>query len=217
MQITTVLFDLDGTIVDSLSLVLKAYQQVYKKLKIPWGKKEAKQWTSLPLKTIARRYGKQLEKEFWRLFSYYYVRDHNSYIKLFPGTEKAFQQLLQDKKKLGLVTSKTKRGTERTLKFLKLENYFQSVITADDVLEHKPNASPLLKALKELKAHPQEAVYIGDSPSDIEAGHNAGIKAIGVTWGMSKRQELLKLAPVTVINSWEELFPLINKHRSEKI
>ena len=84
---------------------------------------------------------------------------------------------------MGAVTSRSNKTSHQTLVNAGMSDFFDVVISAEDTKELKPNPAPLFKALKYLKATPEQAVMVGDSHLDIEAGKNAGTKTIRVTYG----------------------------------
>ncbi len=96
---------------------------------------------------------------------------------------------------LGLVTSKLRRGTERGLRLLALEEEFRVRICADDVVNGKPHPESVLMALQALGASPEDALFIGDSLHDIEAGKRAGVTTVAVAWGPFPREKLEAAGP----------------------
>jgi len=205
MKIQAVLFDLDGTLVDSLPLILRTYRQVFKDMGIPWGNDDVVKMIGLPLKEIGRRFAGEGADVFEDRYQYYYHRDHDLYTRLFPNTLEMLEKLKVKGLQLGIVTSKGKPGTTRTAAFTGLDRYMDVIVTAHDVDRHKPDPAPLLAALRTLHTRAGNAIYIGDSSYDILTGKNAGCFTLGVTWGVDSRQELEKLSPDGIIESWEEL------------
>lgn len=205
MKIQAVLFDLDGTLVDSLPLIVRTYRQVFKDMNIPWGNDDVVKMIGLPLKDIGRHFVGDKEPVFEDKYQYYYHRDHDYYTRLFPGTLEILEKLKSAGIKLGIVTSKGKPGTTRTAAFTRLDQYMDVVVTAHDVEKHKPDPEPLLYALDTLHTPAHRSIYIGDSSFDIRTGKNAGCLALGVTWGLDNREELEKHGPDGIIETWEEL------------
>ncbi|GAW93057.1 HAD family hydrolase [Calderihabitans maritimus] len=205
MRITTVLFDLDGTLTDSLPLIEHTYRQVFREMGIPWDNTQVMKLTGLPLRRIAKMLAGDREEEFYNLYRQYYSREHDRWIKLYPGTEQMLQKLHNLGFRLGIVTSKGRKGTEKTVGFTGLERYMSVIVTADDVSKHKPEPEPVERALKILEALPEHTVYVGDSPYDLVAGQRAGVKTIGVSWGMAPREVLVKHDPWLVVDRQEEL------------
>nr|WP_243137538.1 HAD-IA family hydrolase [Desulfofundulus thermobenzoicus] len=199
------MFDLDGTLADSLPLIQHTYQRVFKEMGIPWGNDDVMRWIGRTIMDIARHFAGERAEEFIQRYQHHYHRDHDLYTRLFPGTLEMLQDLQQKGLRLGIVTSKGKTGAWRTINFTGLDRYMDVVITAHDVDKHKPLPDPILKALSSLHHGPQEAVYVGDSHFDIQAGRAAGTMTLGVTWGMAGREELQRLEPDGLLDSWREL------------
>lgn len=205
MSIEVALFDLDGTLADSLPLIRHTYRRVFAEMGIPWGDDDVMGWIGRPIKDIAAHFAGEGAAEFIERYQAHYLRDHDRYTVLFPGTLDMLEKLKQKGLRLGIVTSKGKNGAWRTVNFTGLAAYMDTVITVHDVERHKPLPDPVLEALRRLKAPPSRAIYVGDSPYDIQAGRAAGTGTLGVTWGMARREELQKLQPDGLLESWADL------------
>jgi phosphoglycolate phosphatase-like HAD superfamily hydrolase len=107
--------------------------------------------------------------------------------------------------KLALFTGKGRRTTQITLSELGLERYFDIIITGDDVENHKPSGDGILKILERLNLRPDEVIFIGDSPSDLKAGREAGVRIISALWDSYGRDEVIRMCPDYVANSVDEL------------
>jgi len=205
LQTTVVLFDLDGTLADSLPFIKKTYQRVFDLLGLPWADGEVMRWIGRPIKDIAGYFAAGKEKEFLDLYKYYYDLEHDRNVRLFPGTLEILDFLRQRGLRLGVVTSKGREGARRTVELTGLNHYLGVLVTAQDVDRHKPFPDPILKALALLNASPQTAVYVGDSCFDLQAGRQAGTVTLGVTWGVATREELLACEPDDLLESWADL------------
>lgn len=205
MKTQAVLFDLDGTLVDSLPLIVRTYRQVFAEMDIPWGNDDVVKMIGLPLKDIGRHFVGEREPRFEELYQHYYHREHDLFTRLFPGTLSMLEQLKKQGVRLGIVTSKGKPGTARTVAFTGIDCYMDVVVTAHDVLKHKPDPEPLMCALEFLETQVSRAIYVGDSRFDILTGQNAGARTLGVTWGLEGREELERLRPDGLIDRWGEL------------
>lgn len=203
--ISTCLFDLDGTLADSLMLIEKTYHKVFDDLGIPWNGGRVMEWIGRPLKDIALFFADERAELFITLYQEYYHSWHDLYTGLFPGTRAMLKVLKAKGIKTGIVTSKGRPGTIRTLEFTGISVYLDAVVTAYDVANHKPHPEPVIKALELLGAKPGQAVFVGDSPFDMESGINAGVKIVGVNWGMCASEVLQKYNPLAVLKDWEEL------------
>lgn len=200
-----VLFDLDGTLVDSIPLIFRTYRRVFADLGLPWDPGAVAAQIGIPLRVISRKFAEDRAEEFYRLYQQYYHEEHDRLTRLFPGTQDALRALKRHGLRLGLVTSKTAAVTRRTLAFTGLESFMEAVVTVDDVRQPKPEAEPVLKALALLGSAPGRAVYVGDSCHDMLAGRRAGTAVVGVIWGLARREELLACGPDLVVDRWSEL------------
>ncbi|AEG59473.1 HAD family hydrolase [Desulforamulus ruminis] len=210
MTIHTVLFDLDGTLIDSLPLIQKTYQKVFDLMQIPWGNAEVMTLIGLPLKEIAVQFaGEDRWEDFLKRYQYHYALEHDEMTRMYPGTLEMLEVLKDKGCSMGIVTSKSRAGALRSTSYLGLDRYMEVIITAEDVTRHKPQPDPVLKALEEMKAQAQTTAYVGDSPFDILAAKQAEVVSIGVTWGMAEGKQLARHEPDHLLEGWEDLFGLI--------
>ena len=210
MTTEAVLFDLDGTLVDSLPLIFRTYRQVFADMGMPWHESDVEKMIGLPLKDIGKYFTGKDESRFEELYQFYYHRDHDIFTRLYPGTLQMLQNLEKHKIKLGIVTSKGRSGTAKTVAFTGLDRFMNIIITAHDVLKHKPDPEPLLNAVEFLGVQVARTIFVGDSRFDILTGQNAGARTLGVTWGLESREELAYLQPDGMIDRWEELIEFIS-------
>ncbi|MDO7788327.1 HAD family hydrolase [Desulforamulus aquiferis] len=209
MKINTVLFDLDGTLIDSLPLIRRTYQRVFNELNIPWVN-EVMNSVGLPLVQIAKEYaGEERHKEFFKLYQQYYAIEHDVMTQVFPGTVEMLSTLKAQGYRLGLVTSKSRSVAIRSAQYVGIDNFMEVVVGAEDVTRHKPQPEPLLKALDLMNLPADTAAYVGDSPFDIMAAKGAGVMAVGVTWGMSDRLQIMHHEPNVILEEWDDLIKLL--------
>lgn len=209
MQTEAVLFDLDGTLVDSLPLIFRTYRHVFDEMGIPWDEKGIEKMIGLPLKDIGKHFTGKEESCFEDLYQKHYHRDLDRFTVLFPGALAMLSSLKEQQIKLGVVTSKGKPGTAKTMAFTGIDRFMDVIITAHDLLKHKPDPAPLLHAVGLLGTHVSRAIYIGDSRFDILTGRRAGTRTLGVTWGLASREEMASLQPDGIIDHWDELMEYI--------
>ncbi|MHB8919121.1 MAG: HAD family hydrolase [Desulfocucumaceae bacterium] len=216
VKTSTVLFDLDGTLTDSLPLIRHTYFSVFTELDIPWGNDDVMRWIGRPLKDIAEHFAGQERAEFFvERYQHHYHRDHDHYMGVFPGTMEMLKHLKETGIGTGVVTSKGRPGTMRTVEFTGIGEYLDAIVTAHDVERHKPLPDPVFKALDMMGARAAEAFFIGDSHFDLEAGKSAGVRVLGVSWGINSTEELMRYGPEGVLESWDDLWPYIGVKRPE--
>jgi len=203
MDFSAVLFDLDGTLTDSLPLINHTYEQVFQELGLVWQPTAVMDMIGLPLRQIARTFAGDRDEEFLRLYQHYYMRDHDQWMRTFPWTQNILGGLQELGLRLGVVTSKGRAGTDRTMSFTGL--HFEVVVTAEDTPAHKPEPGPILYALAAMGVNAAAAAYVGDSSYDILAGRAAGTFAAGVTWGAASRERLAACEPDAIFSEWQDL------------
>jgi pyrophosphatase PpaX len=184
MRFETILFDLDGTLIDSGSLILSSFQHATRTVLgrvIP----EAELMANVGghgIQAQMKEFDEERADELVRVY-----REHNAsvyrQVLAFPGVEAVLAQLQDEGRQLGVVTVKGRATVDVTFEVLPLLHYFETVVTGDDTERHKPDPEPLLLALERLGASPSAAAYVGDSPFDIRAAKAAGMVAIAVAWG----------------------------------
>lgn len=188
-----VVFDLDGTLIDSIPAVTEATNRVLADLGRP------------PLATAAVREmvghgaratlvralaasggGERDEGLVSRCMERYldaYLDDPAAATVIYPGVLEVLEDLTAAGVPLGICTNKPGPTTRPVLAALGLARYFKAVVTADDTPHRKPDGRHLLETLAAMEAAPACAAYVGDSETDVEAGRNAGLPVVAVTWG----------------------------------
>ena len=124
---------------------------------------------------------------------------HDEMVEPFAGIQEMLVELKARGCRLGIVSSKIRAGVERGLELFALREYFDDIIAADDVTRHKPHPEPLWRALERFAATPDEALYVGDSIHDIAAGRAASIATAAAAWGPFPRAELMAQQPDYVL------------------
>jgi pyrophosphatase PpaX len=207
----TYLFDLDGTLLDSIELILKSFHHTARVHGRP--ERSDADWLAgigTPLRVQLSEMASSDEELDVLLETYrqYNLEHHDAMAKPYPGIIDVVKTLHRNEAKLALVTSKLSRGANRGLRLLGLEEEFPVRVCADDVVQGKPHPEPVLKALSALDALPSDAIFVGDSGHDIEAGRRAGVETAAVSWGPFAREALEAAGPSHWIESPEELLEL---------
>ncbi|MDO8430629.1 MAG: HAD-IIIA family hydrolase [Candidatus Taylorbacteria bacterium] len=209
-DITTLLFDIDGTILDTREFILQATEYALSGLGFPVPERSViTKFVGIPFPGYYLKLGASLEDtdklvEKHREFQY---SNFNLAI-LFPNAIETLKILKEKGYKLAAVTSRSKKTSHQTLVDAGIFDLFDIVISFEDAKELKPHPAPLLKALEHLKEMPKNAVMIGDSNLDIEAGKNAGTKTIRATYGFHS-DNLRNPEPDFFIKDIKELLDLL--------
>ena len=192
------LFDLDGTLIDSIGLIMSSYRHTMMEHlgEIP----ADHAWRSglgTPLRTQIARFARTEHEVDAMTSTYvrYTERHHDLMVVAYPGIREALESLRRTGRKLAIVTSKNRRSMWRGLRLCGLEGFFDAFVTVD---AYKPDPAPVVKALESLAASADATVFIGDSPHDVAAGRAAGVKTAAALWGPFSRDELARQDP----NHW---------------
>jgi pyrophosphatase PpaX len=211
MRYPTVLFDLDGTLIDSGEIILSSFRhatQTVLEREIPDEVLAAAVGGS-NIYDQMRAFDEERVEELVRVY-----REHNEPlhddIVAFEGIERVLERLKSEGRQLGIVTAKRRRTVDLAFAILPLERYFDAVVTAEQTEHHKPHPEPVLTALERLRSEPADAAFVGDSPFDMGAGKAAGVFTVAVSWGkIHPVERLLDAGADTVVHSPDELLDVL--------
>ncbi len=190
-RVRAILFDWDGTLADTIELILFTFAETFRVLGIPpRSREEVLSQVGRPLMEQAMDIDPARAEEIFSTYQRIYEENHHRLVREFPGVRQALESLREKGYLMALVTSKRADGAFHDLRHFGYGGYFDAVVTADDTVMHKPHPEPALEALRRLEAAPEEATFIGDSPFDIRCAHAAGITAGAVEWGPFPRRVL---------------------------
>ena len=182
-----IIFDVDGTILDTEKAVLKSLKKVLEEENIYYEMDDLKFALGIPGKETLKKIGiTDIERVHPKWSKK--VLDYSNEVVVFENLKEIIIQLVEMSITTGIVTSKTKQELIDEFDPFELGSYFKAVICADDTKKHKPNPDPLLLCLQKLNASNQEAVYIGDSIYDLQCAHRAGVKFALAFWGAKKTE-----------------------------
>jgi len=183
LKYTGVLFDLDGTLLDTSDLIIKSFQHTFKihyqrELK----PEEVYPFFGKTLRAAMETLGPDKVEELIATYREYNLAQHDHLISAFAGVAEIVHALYSAGITLGVVTSKTQATALRGLRLFNLDKYFTAVVGADQCKNHKPHPEPVLRAMVMLKVSPNACLMVGDSPADIISAKKAGIKTAAVKW-----------------------------------
>jgi HAD superfamily hydrolase (TIGR01509 family) len=213
MTITTILCDLDGTLVDSRLDIAMAFQLAWRTVigGTPPGTTAIAQHIGKPLAEILRELGGRLSpplvSAFLTAYRRTYARQGGCLAQPYPeviATLRALSTLT-----FGIVTTKEPGQADVVLRRLALAPFFQHVQGGTPGLRLKPAPDTILAALAVLRCAPPHALMVGDTPADVLAGKAAGTMTCAVTYGFGGREALLQCAPDYVIDTFDELKTLV--------
>ena len=216
--IRTVLFDLDGTLIDSVRLILDSYHHTLAAHGLP--PRTDEEWlagvgTPLVAQFDAWRNDPDTLQALIATYREYNLKHHDRMVTVYPGVVDVVRALKEEGVATGLVTSKNRAGALRGLTLVRLEALMDVLVCADEVENPKPHPEPVEKALRLLGADPRTAVYVGDSIHDMRSGRAAGVRTVAVLWGPFGRTHLEGAQPDHWVERPEELLELVRSVRSE--
>jgi len=211
MRFPVVLFDLDGTVIDSGGIILASMRHATRTvLGREFSDGELLASVGGPgLEAQMAYFAPERIEELVRVY-----RAHNeplhATLEFCPGMEHALTVLRGEQRRLAVVTAKRRATVDLAFDRLPLAGFFDVVVGGDETELHKPDPEPLLLGLARLGAGPDGAAYVGDSPFDVQAARAAGLFAVGVTWGrIHDRSTLAAAGADAVVDTAEELLAVL--------
>lgn len=204
-----VVFDLDGTVVDTVDLIVESFRYATRTvLGVVLPDEVITAGVGQPLLVQMERLSAEHARELYDVYREYNHRRHDELIRGYEGIDDVLQSLREAGRRLGIVTSKSADTTAMAFRAVGLEEHFDAVVTASDTDSHKPSPVPLRLCLELLGSPADGAIYVGDSPVDIEAGAAAGMATAAVAWGVFGREALLAARPDYWLDTPGELLAL---------
>src|SRR5665811_78667 len=201
-----VIFDLDGTVLDSVELIVDSFDHaVWSVLGHRSSREDAVRHVGRPLLEQMELIDEVRAQELVDAYREFNHREHDRRVRLYPGMADLLLRLRARGARLALVTSKSRPTTEMAFRVTGVGELFEEVVCAGETTYHKPHPEPLLRVLDSLGAGPESAVYIGDSPYDLQAAAGAGIRSVGVTWGVFPEEDLAAESPDRLVREMQEL------------
>ena len=203
-MIKALLFDLDGTLIDSNELIFRTFEWLFREhLHRPITRDEIVTTFGIPLDEVLEHYAPGRGAELLKLYRSHETDD--SLLKPCPHVLDGLATLSTYPIRMAVVTSKVRDNSMHNLKQFHIDHYFDAIVTPDLTDKHKPNPEPALKALELLRVAPEEAIMIGDSPYDILCAHNAHIKAAAVSYSAYGIDRLLPAHPDYILHTISDL------------
>lgn len=211
-----ILFDLDGTLIDSIGLILSSYHHTLETHGFP--PVSDAEWLAgvgTPLRVQLSRWANSPE-EMDRLVETYRnhnLANHDAMVRPYPGIASLVTRIRAAGYRTGIVTSKNQEGTRRGLRLAGLEAQMEVLVCADSVTNPKPHPEPVLLAMQLLGSTPEETLFVGDSIHDLHSGRAAGARTGAVLWGPFDRSDLASGQPDYWLEQPEDLERLLLGHR----
>lgn len=210
MAINTLLFDLDGTLIDTNDLIISSflhtlghyYPEQYKR-------EDVLPFIGPTLLETFSSIDKDRAQEMIEKYREHNLANHDLLVKEFEGVFDTIKTMHEKGYKLGIVTTKMRHTVNMGLRLTKLDQFFDVVVCLDDVQHAKPDPEPIFKALSLLESSAEEAIMVGDNYHDILAGKNAGTKTAGVAWTVKGKEHLAEFHPDYMLEHMSDLFTII--------
>lgn len=207
MQIQTILFDLDGTLLDTSALIIASFQHTFlqhygqdltfEELQPQWGR---------TLRATMEDMGRPGDTDaLIATYRTHNIQYHDELTTIFPGVSVALQRIAARGISMGVVTSKTQETARRGLHLFDLDGYMSTVIGLEQCSNHKPHPEPLLKGAAALQAVPATCLYVGDTQWDIQSGKRAGMMTAAVAWTKLPFSLLEQEEPDLILHSLEDI------------
>lgn len=211
-SITTLLFDFDGTLLNTNELIIHTFSTVLDKhFPDSYGREDILEFIGPSLnqtfELIAPAQAEELVKEYRQLNRLL----HDEMVTEYEGVGETLQLLKKMGMKMAIVSTKRKETILHGLRLMGVSELFDAVISLDDVEHPKPNPEPILKALNELAASPSKSLMIGDNSHDIEGGKNAGVRTAGVAWSVKGEEYLASLNPDYMLKHITDLLEIVKE------
>lgn len=179
----TWLFDFDGTLVDSVELILDSLRHTTRTVLgrvVPDDVLRAR--VGRPLAEHMRELDADRADDLVAVYREHNMRRHADLLRPYPGVAELLAGLRGRRARVGIVTSKMRPAVDAGLALVPLGE-FDAIVTCEDTDRHKPDPAPVLRGLELLGADPETTVYVGDSPYDVQAGRAAGVQTAAALWG----------------------------------
>ncbi|OGW84540.1 MAG: hypothetical protein A2987_01265 [Omnitrophica bacterium RIFCSPLOWO2_01_FULL_45_10] len=209
-RFSLIIFDLDGTLVDSRVDIVSSINHMLGGLDLE--KKSFEEITSyigfgvekLVSDVLGPRHRNKWKRGL-RIFNRYYMAHLYDNTILYPGVRNILKYLDRHKINIALLSNRQRGSTMALLRYFKIDKYFDTVLGGDNNDCMKPSACPVLNVLKTLKSEPDAALIVGDSYLDVQSGKRSGIASCGVTYGIGKARDIKRFRPDYIIDNILEL------------
>jgi pyrophosphatase PpaX len=203
---STVFFDLDGTLADTIPLIVASYQHAFRQVMgVEVDEARARTWIGRPLLPalleVAPDHGHELD----RVYREWNLANTARLIRAYDGIPELLGALTAAGARVAVVTSKRRDTALLALRHVGIDAHIEVAAALEDTADHKPHPAPLRHGAALLGVDPGDCVYVGDATVDILAARGAGMAAVGVTWGAGDPADLAALAPEALCTTVSQL------------
>jgi len=196
---TTAVFDLDGTLADTINLIVESYQHAFRTV---LGREEdptvIRSWIGRPLINAFRDHSPEHADELYATYLQWNADNTERLIRGYDGVREVLADLRAAGVRVGVATSKRRESAQQAMDILGLSEHVEDLVAMEDTERHKPDPTPILLCLERLGRGSNDAVYVGDAVVDVLAGKAAGVDTLAVTWGAGTTESLYGVRPTVV-------------------
>jgi pyrophosphatase PpaX len=201
-----VLFDLDGTLADTIPLIVASYQHAFRSvLAEEVQESRARAWIGRPLLPALLEESPEHGHELDRVYREWNLANTGRLIRRYAGVPELLETLTAAGATCAVATSKRRETARLALVSVGIDHLVDVAAALEDTTAHKPRPEPLLHAAATLGVEPADCVYVGDATVDVLAARAAGMAAVAVTWGAGERAALVATGPDAVVDSVGDL------------
>jgi pyrophosphatase PpaX len=209
----TVLFDLDGTLADTIPLIVASYQHAFRTvLAQDVDEARARAWIGRPLLPALLEEAPDHGHELDRVYREWNLANTHALIRRYAGVPELLADLAAAGVRTAVATSKRRETARLALEGVGIDHLVDVVAGLEDTTRHKPEPDPLLHAAASLGVDPRDCVYVGDATVDVLAARAAGMAAVAVTWGAGERSALVATGPDAVVDTVPHLAAYLLGH-----
>lgn len=209
-MIDTLLFDLDGTLINTNELIIASFLHTLEFYKHPeYTREDIIEFIGEPLEDSFAKVDPNLVDEMVKTYREHNISHHDNLVMEYPHVYDTIKTLHEKGYKLAVVTSKARVTVNMGLKLSKLDAFFDTIVTVDDVTRPKPDPEPINMALEKLGSGAHQSIMVGDSIFDIRSGKNADVTTAAVGWTIKGRHALEKESPDYILEKMSDLLDII--------
>jgi pyrophosphatase PpaX len=209
----TVLFDLDGTLADTIPLIVASYQHAFRTvLSQDVDEARARAWIGRPLLPALLEEAPEHGHELDRVYREWNLANTSSLIRRYAGVPELLAALAEAGVRTAVATSKRRETARLALQGVGIDHLVDVVAGLEDTERHKPEPDPLLHAAASLGVDPRDCAYVGDATVDVLAARAAGMSAVAVTWGAGERSALAATTPDALVDTVPQLAAYLLGH-----
>lgn len=210
MKIDTLLFDLDGTLINTNELIIASFLHTFEQYQPgTFTREDVIEFIGPPLIDTFKKIAPDQAEAMIQTYRKFNHEKHDELVEEYDGVYETIEQLHAQQYKLAVVTTKIKKTALMGLELTGLRKFFDVVITLDDVEKAKPDPEPLVKALEALGSTKETAMMIGDSEYDVQAGKNLGIPTAIVGWSIKGKEKIREYGADYILDDMRDLLDIV--------